>query len=217
MHDHSFEPPKLRSLAQHGLPSLIEGTLAPVAIFYGALWVVGMWGALIAALVWSYGAVARRILRREPVPGLVLVSALTITVRTAIAMATGSVFVYFLQPTLGTAALGLAFLGSMSMKRPLLQKLASDFLPVSPEFFTQPFVRRFFMRISLLWAMVMLSNAAVTTWMLVTLPVSTFVVTKTVASLLMIGTAIVFSVAWFRRIISGSTRPTPAEASPAGA
>jgi len=205
---HTFATPQLRSLAKKGMPAIIEGTIMPLAIFYAALWSIGMWGALFAALSWSYLAIIRRIVRREPIPGLVLLSALALTFRTALAMATGSVFIYFLQPSLGTALLGLAFLGSMSADQPLVQRLARDFLPVSPDFFTNPFVRRFFMRISLLWALVMLANAAVTTWMLLELPVSLFVVSKTAASVAMTGVAIAYSVLWFRRLFSG----TPASA-----
>lgn len=198
----TFETPRLRSLAKQGLPAIVEGTIAPLAIFYAAMWAIGMWGALIAALSWSYLAIIRRIVRNEPIPGLVLLSAVALTFRTGLAMATGSVFIYFLQPSLGTALLGFAFLASMSTKQPLVQRLARDFLPFSPDFFTNPFVRRFFMRISLLWAMVMLANAAVTTWMLFQLPVSLFVVTKTAASVILTGLAIAYSVVWFRRLFS---------------
>ena len=201
---HTFQTPRLRSLAKQGLPAILEGTVAPLAIFYLALWAIGMWGALIAALSWSYLAIGRRIIRNERVPGLVLLSAVALTFRTALAMATGSVFIYFLQPSMGTALLGFAFLASMSTKQPLVQRLARDFLPFSPDFFANPFVRHFFMRISLLWAMVMLANAAVTTWMLFQLPVSLFVVSKTAASVIMTGIAIGYSVLWFRRLFSSS-------------
>jgi hypothetical protein len=195
-------------MARKGLPALVEGTLMPLAIFYAALWALGMWGALIAALSWSYLAIARRILTKQSIPGLVILSALALTFRTALALATGSVFIYFLQPSLATALLGFAFLASMSTEQPLVQRLARDFLPVSPEFFVNPFVKHFFMRISLLWAMVMLANAGVTTWMLFELPVSLFVIAKTVASVVMIGVALVSSVVWFRRLLAG----TPAAA-----
>ena len=154
------------------------------------------------------GRIARRIVTKQRIPGLVILSALALTFRTALALATGSVFIYFLQPSLATALLGFAFLVSMSTDQPLVQRLARDFLPVSPEFFSNPFVRHFFMRISLLWAMSMLANAAVSTWMLFQLPVSVFVVSKTAASVVMTGGAIAYSVIWFRRMLSG----TPAAA-----
>lgn len=201
---HTLETPRLRSLARQGLPAIVEGTIMPLAIFYAALWALGMWGALIAALTWSYLAIARRIVKKQAIPGLVLLSALALTFRTVLAMVTGSVFIYFLQPSLATALLGFAFLASMTADQPLVQRLARDFLPVSPDFFTNPFVRHFFMRISLLWAMAMLANAGVTTWMLFRLPVSVFVISKTGASVVLTGVAIAYSIVWFRRLLTPS-------------
>ncbi|MGZ5384136.1 MAG: VC0807 family protein [Acidimicrobiia bacterium] len=204
MATHTLETPRLRSLARQGLPAIVEGTIMPLAIFYAALWALGMWGALIAALTWSYLAIARRIVKKQAIPGLVLLSALALTFRTVLAMVTGSVFIYFLQPSLVTALLGFAFLASMTADQPLVQRLARDFLPVSPDFFTNPFVRHFFMRISLLWAMAMLANAGVTTWMLFRLPVSVFVISKTGASVVLTGVAIAYSIFWFRRLFTPS-------------
>lgn len=201
---HTLETPRLRSLARQGLPAIVEGTIMPLAIFYAALWALGMWGALMAALTWSYLAIARRIVKKQAIPGLVLLSALFLTFRTVLAMVTGSVFIYFLQPSLATALLGFAFLASMTADQPLVQRLARDFLPVSPDFFTNPFVRHFFMRISLLWAMAMLANAGVTTWMLFRLPVSVFVISKTGASVVLTGVAIAYSIVLFRRLLTPS-------------
>ncbi len=196
--------PSAGSLLRKGLPVIIEGTVVPLVIFYVALWVTGMWGALIAALAWSYFAILRRYLRRAAVPGLVLLGALALTFRTALSMITGNVVLYFLQPSLGTALVGLAFLLSLRTDQPLVQRLARDFLPVSPEFFSSPSVKLFFRKISPLWAVMMLANAAITTWMLFQLPVSLFVVTKTAASVILTGIAIAYSVVWFRRLFSGA-------------
>lgn len=199
----TFETPSLRSLLRKGLPAIIESTIVPLAIFYTALWAVGMWGALIAALAWSYLAMVRRLVRKEPIPGLAILGALALTFRTALAMVTGNVLLYFLQPSLGTALIGLAFLASMSTDRPLIQRLARDFLPVPPEFFEQPSVRRFFSKISPLWALMMLANAAVTIWMLFGLPVSLFVISRTLVSGALIATTMAYSIMGLRRLLSG--------------
>ena len=39
----------------------MEATFIPLVLFYAFLWTAGVWGALVAALVWSYGALARRL------------------------------------------------------------------------------------------------------------------------------------------------------------
>ena len=72
-----------------------------------------MWGGLVAALAWSYTAVIRRVVTRTPVPGLLLLGVVGITARTLVALVSGSVFVYFLQPTLTTVLVGAVFLVSV--------------------------------------------------------------------------------------------------------
>jgi hypothetical protein len=194
-----FEIPRFRAFARHAVPHLVEATFLPLVLFYVAIWTVGVWGALGAALVWSYGALLRRAVTRRRIPGVLAIGTMLLTVRTVISIASGSVFIYFLQPTLGTVAVAGAFLLSVPAGRPLAERLAADFLPIPPELLARPYMRRFFVRISLLWALVNLSNAAVTLWLLVSQPLSTFVVAKTFVSLIATGSAIALSTLWFRR------------------
>src|SRR5690349_12559960 len=102
--DAHLQPVRLRALFRHAIPHLVEATLIPLALFYASLWLIGVWGALLVALGWSYLALARRLLLDRRVPGLLILGVIGLTVRTAIAIASGSVFVYFLQPTLGSIA-----------------------------------------------------------------------------------------------------------------
>jgi hypothetical protein len=178
---------------------VLEGTLVPVALFYGSLRLVGPVGALVAALAWSYAAVLRRLVLRRRVPGLLLIGTIALTVRTAISLATGSLFVYFLQPTIGTIATASAFLLSLPTGRPLAERLAADFVALPPALLAHPVTRRLFSRITLLWAFVLLANAAMTLALLLTEEIATFVVTRTLASLLLTGGAVVASTVWFRQ------------------
>lgn len=201
--DPTFEIPHFRVLTRHALPHIVEATLVPLAVFYAAMWTLGVWGALAAALVWSYGALLRRALRGRRIPGILAIGTMLLTVRTVIAAASGSVFIYFLQPTLGTVAVAGAFLLSVPAGRPLAERLAADFVPIAPDLLARPYMRRFFVRISLLWAFVNLANAAVTVWLLVSQPLATYVLAKSVVSLAATGTAIVVSTLWFRRSMRG--------------
>ncbi|HEX6424204.1 MAG TPA: VC0807 family protein [Acidimicrobiales bacterium] len=198
MHHPPLEIPRLRALARHALPNLVEASLVPLAVFYGALWLVGIWGGLFAALAWSYTAIARRLVTGKPVPGLLVLGVVGITARTIVAAASGSVFVYFLQPTLTTVLIAGIFLVSVPAGRPLAQRLAGDFCPLPDAFLGSPPVRRFFARITLLWAFVQLTNAAVSIWLLVTQPVSTYVVARTATSWVLTGAAVVASTLYFR-------------------
>jgi hypothetical protein len=194
-----FEIPRLPALARHALPNVLEGTVIPVAVFVVSLRFLGVWGALLAGLCWGYGAIAMRLVTRRRVPGLLLLGVATLTARTVIAFATGSVFVYFLQPTLGTALVAAAFLISVPAGRPLAERLARDFCPLPPGLLANGHVRRFFLRVSLLWAFTGITNVAVTMWLLLSQSIGTYVIARSATSIVLTGTAIAVSTIWFIR------------------
>jgi hypothetical protein len=197
----NFEMPRLRALARRAIPSVLEGTLLPLALFYGALWLGSVWAGVVAALAWSWTALARRLFKKEAVPGLLIVGTLGITARSVIALSTGSVFVYFLQPTIGTVVVALAFLLSLPAGRPLAERLAHDFVALPDAFRSHPPIRRVFARITLLWAMVMLANAGITLWLLLSQSLAVFLAARTATSLVLTGAAIGISTVWFRRSV----------------
>jgi hypothetical protein len=160
---------------------------------------VGVWGAVLIGLGWTYAAVARRLLTGRRVPGILVLGAVTLTARTVVAMASGSVVVYFLQPTLGTALVAGAFLLSVPLGRPLAERLARDFCPIPTKVLANAHVRRFFLRVTLLWAVTQLANAAVTLWLLFSQSLATVLVAKTLVSWGLTGGAIVVSTIWFKR------------------
>lgn len=210
MHSPVFEIPRLRTLTRHALPHVLEGTVIPLAVFLVTLHLLGVWGAVLAGLGWSYLALARRVVMRRRIPGILVLGIVTLTARTIVTVATGSVFVYFLQPTLGTALVAGAFLLSVPLGRPLAARLAADFCPIPPSVMASPPVRRFFLRLSLLWAATQLANAAITFLLLVSQSVGTFVVARSLASTALTGGAIVVSTLWFKRVMDRHRLVRPA-------
>lgn len=206
----SFRLPGFRVLVRHALPHIAEGGVIPLGLFYVGLTTVGLWAALVAALAWSYSALLFRLVTRRHVSGLLWLGAAALTARTAISFATDSTFVYFLQPTLGTAAIAFAFLASVRMGRPLAQRLAMDFLPLPEWLLASPAVRRFFLRVSLLWALVNLASAGITLWLLVSQSIGVFLIGKTVTSWALTGAAVVLSMVSFRRVIGDAKQAAPA-------
>jgi intracellular septation protein A len=199
MHAPHFEIPSLRALARHAVPRVLEGTVIPLALFVLTLRVLGVWGAMAVGLVWGYGLIGLRLLFRRRVPGVVLLGTATFTVRTLLAVLSHSTFIYFLQPTLGTAAIAGAFLLSVPLDRPLAGRLADDFCPLPADIRTNAHVRQFFRQISLLWAFIGAVNVTVTLWLLFTQSIGTYVVAKTAASSALTVSAIIISTLWFRR------------------
>ncbi len=198
--------PRLTALARYAAPHLLEATVIPLALFYGGLQLLGLWAALLAALVWSYTSLLRRLVTRRRVPGMLMLGIVGLTARTALALATGSAFLYFLQPTVGTGLVAAVFLGSVLLGRPLALRLAADFMPLSEALLAHHGVRRFFLRVSLLWAAVFMANAGISLWLLVSQSLATFLWSRTVASLALTGLAVVISTWSFRRCV----RATPA-------
>jgi intracellular septation protein A len=201
-----FPIPRLTALARHATPHILEATLIPLALFYGGLRLVGLWGALIAALLWSYSSLLRRLLMRRRVPGMLLLGIVGLTARTGLALATGSAFLYFLQPTLGTGLVATIFIGSTVLGRPLAMKLANDFMPLPESLLAHAGVRRFFHRISLLWAGVFLANAGISLWLLVSQSLATFLWTRTLASAVLTVGAVAISTMAFRRCVTSSSQ-----------
>jgi hypothetical protein len=107
-------------------------------------------------------------------------SAVALTARTIAAVATGSMVIYFLQPTITTVLVGVAFMVSVPLGNPLAQKLAYDLFPFDDATKAHPQVRQFFVRLSLIWAMTSLVNASITVWLLLTQSTTTFVLVKSV-------------------------------------
>ena len=189
----------MRTLLRTAAPRIFEGVILPLAVFLGALKVLGVTGAVIAGLGVAYAAVGLRLATRRKVPGILALGALTLTARSVLMLLTGSTVVYFLQPTLSTALVACALALSVPARRPLAERLARDFCPLPPDVLAHLALRRFFERITLLWSAVQVLNAAVTVWLLLTESVGTFVLAKTVISLTLTAGAIAVSIVSFQR------------------
>lgn len=198
-------PPELSKRAvvaavvRRGGPKLLEATFVPGALFYACLVWGGLGLAYVSALVWVYGCVARRLLRRRAVPIVLVLSAVGVSVRTVVALASGSTFAYFAQPILGTVATGGVFLASLLVDRPLIGRLAGDFWPVTPEMARNPRIASLFRRLTVLWAGVNLATAAVTFVLLLSLPLTTFVAVKQVSGSAITVSAIALTIVWSHR------------------
>jgi hypothetical protein len=170
--------PSVRAVARHALPNVIEGKIIPLLLFVGFLEALGTAWALVVALGWSLGSVVCRTVSGRRVPGIVLINTAALIAKTVVALATGSLFVYFLQPTVTTVVIGLAFLVSVAFGAPLAQRLAYDIFPFDEATKAHPLVRRFFVRLSVFWSFTSLINASITIWLLLSQTTTTFVMVK---------------------------------------
>ena len=123
------KPAVVAFVARRSGPHLIEATVVPAVLFYGCLLAGGLNAAYVSALAWSYTALARRVLSHRPVPPILVLGVIGITVRTVVAVVSRSSFAYFFQPVLGTIAMGCVFLLSVVVGRPFIGRLAGDTTP----------------------------------------------------------------------------------------
>jgi hypothetical protein len=200
----------LRQLIRRGGASLVEGSLVPYLLLAGALQLAGFRTAVIVTLVASVAVAVYRQRSAGRVSGILVLSLLTLTARTAFAVATGSATFYFLQPVAATALVGGAFAVSALVGRPLAWRLASDFVAIPDRALDQPHVGRFFRRLSLMWSGVQFTKAVATVWLLWTVPLTQFVLLKGLLSIVLVGGAIGLSLLWFRRAVTHRPLPVPA-------
>jgi intracellular septation protein A len=195
---HTIVIPRLRDIARHALPNVVEARLVPLVLFIAFLEIAGTLWALLIALAWTLACLGYRIGTRRRVSGLIVVSAVALTARTAAALITGSMVVYFIQPTISTVLIGTAFLLSTFAGRPLAARLADDIVPLDDATKAHPLVRQFFLRLSLLWSLTSLVNALITLWLLFTQSTTTFMVVKSAMGPGFGLVMITASLMWFR-------------------
>jgi hypothetical protein len=189
----------LLAVIRRGGPKILEASVAPGVLFYVCL-VFGSLGlAYLTAVAWVFGCVARRVVRGQPVPQILVLSAIGIIVRTVVAIGSGSSFMYFAQPILGTVVTGGVFLASLIGGRPLIGRLADDFWPITPEMHANPRITSLFRGLTILWAGVNLVTASVTFVLLLWLPMTTYVVAKQLSGWSITFAAVALTIAWSHR------------------
>jgi hypothetical protein len=189
--------PSPRAALRHAAPVVFEGIVGPLALFYIVLLLFGFRGALISALCWSYAAVIRRVRRGERITALLMLGTLLLTLRTTVAFVTGSAFVYFIQPMAGAVCVAVVLLISAALRRPFTQRFAHDFCPLDPALLARPRVQKFFVQISVVWAAVLLLNAGLVLWMLLSSSLKMFILERTAATWSLTAIAIAISIFGF--------------------
>lgn len=177
--DLPYRPP-LSAVVRHVALSLLTAIIIPTLLFYLFLIAGNVWMALIAAMTWCYAALAWRVGRRQRTSALLWITLVGLTVKTALAFASGSTFVYFLQPALADAAVALVFLVSLITARPIVARLAADFYPMDADLAGRPRIQRLFWRLTLLWAAICGVKAVVLLWLLQSVSMTSYVTAKTI-------------------------------------
>jgi hypothetical protein len=194
------ERPHFRAILRHLSLSILMANVVPSVLFYICLVVGNVWMALIAALVWCYGAMAWRLSTNRRTSGLLLLTVIGLTAKTALALASGSTMVYFMQPAITDGLVAALFLSSLTTARPIVARMAADFYPMDADIAERPRIQRLFWHLTLFWAVICLAKAAVTLWLLESFPLVTFVAIKGLFILAMILSGTIVTVATAFRV-----------------
>lgn len=196
---HQLVIPTLGELARRAIPQALEAAVVPAVILLVVGNLAGTTAAILAALAWALVAIGWRRATGRRVSGLTILAATRLTLRSVVAIAMRSTFVYFVQPAIGGICLAGAFLVSVVVNRPLARRFAGDFCTMPRRLLHDSRVHRFFRRVSLMWGVVGMLNAGLGLWLLTTQSTDVYVVASTVLSLAVTAGAVAASVLWFRR------------------
>ena len=199
-----IEMPGWRPILRQVLIRVVLVSLLPMAAFYATLNLYGLRTAAVTTASLYYGALVTRFVRRKPVLTAALLTAGLLTLRTIVVFCTGSAFLYFLQPVAGTVAVATTFAASALAGRPVLDRLAHDFCPISTELAGELREARFFDWLSVVWATTYGINAVGTVWLLTNASLNGFLVMKAVLGpvitmLAAVGTYLLFRVTMRRQ------------------
>jgi hypothetical protein len=144
-----------------GLRLLVETAVVPAVLLAVLLHVAGLTVALAAVLGWIFLIMAARCLLRRRLPGTLVLCATMLAGKATVALATSSAVVFLFQPVVGSLLMGLLFLGSAAIGRPVTIRLARDFVPLPAHLFHRRAVRRMFSQVAVMWGGSRLLDAVV--------------------------------------------------------
>lgn len=152
-HEHLIELGEVGKVIGNAALMLAEGVLVPTAILYTAIRTVGAVPGLIGVMVWCLLTIGVRWTLGRRVPSTLLLVIGVLVLRTAVALATTSVWLFLLQPIAASVLMSVLFIGSAVLGRPVTQRLAQDFVHLPERLVADRRVRRMFIEVALVWGL----------------------------------------------------------------
>lgn len=181
--------------------NLAESAGIPVAAFALAASLGGRNAGILAgvAALWIT-AVARKLITGS-VPGLLTISAIVLTVQSVIAVASGNLWIFLLHFPLANLCLCVLFARTARSSSPLCERLAAEVISLRQPQAHRQHLLRFFQDATKLWALIFLLLAACLGGLLATQTLPAFMLSSTVATVVLICAGTGVSVLWFRFVL----------------
>jgi hypothetical protein len=177
--------------------SLTESAGLPVAAYAIAAWLSGRDAALIAGLAVTWATAAIRKAATRCVPSLMTISAVVLTLQTAVLLATGELWIFLLQFPLGNLCLCVMFARTAKGPDPLVARLAAEMVALRQPATHHPGLHRFFQGATWLWAAIFLLLTAGLAIMMMTEPTGMFLMLSTVVTIALVVAGTGASTLWF--------------------
>src|SRR5512132_2776421 len=196
-----LELPRPLRLALTAGWSVTESVGLPVAAYVVAAWLDGRDAGLVAGLAAIWLTVVIRKLATRSVPSLLTISAVVLTVQTAVVLATGELWLFLLQFPLANLCLCVLFARTASGPDPLVARLAAEVVALRQPSTHHPGLHRFFQRATWLWAGIFLLLTAGLAVLMVTEPASLFLMVSAVATAALVVAGTGASTWWFLTVL----------------
>jgi hypothetical protein len=200
MADHLELPRPLCLLRTVGW-NVMESLGLPLVAYVVGAWLAGRNVGLVAsvAAIWLT-AIVRKVVTGS-VPGLLVISAVVLTIQTVAAIATGDLWIFLLHFPMGNLALCVLFALGARGPNPLCAKLAAEVIALRQPGHHLPGLHRFFQRVTLVWAAIFLLLGATLGALLATQSVPRFLELSTVATVAMLAVGAAGCALWFRVVL----------------
>jgi hypothetical protein len=196
-----LEVPRPLRLIPTAAWNLSESVGLPAAAYVVAAWLGGRDAGLVAALVTIWLTAVIRKIATGTVPSLLTISAVVLTVQTAVVLATGELWLFLLQFPLANLCMCVLFARTASGPNPLVARLAAEAVALRQPATPHPGLHRFFQRATWLWAGIFLLLTAGLTVMMVTEPAKMFLMLSTAATAALVVAGTVASALWFFSVL----------------
>jgi hypothetical protein len=209
---HAELSPRLRAAADLEIPrplrllltagwNLTESIGLPVAAYAAVAWLYGRDAGLVAGLaaIWLT-ALARKVVTGS-VPSLLTISAVVLTLQTAVVLASGELWLFLLQFPLANLAMFFLFARTARGADPLVARLAAEVVALRQPAARHPGLHRFFQGATWLWAGIFLLLTAGLALLMMTEPVPVFLTLSTAATVALVLAGTCASTLWFLTVL----------------
>ena len=193
-------PRPLRLLLTAGW-NLTESIGLPVAAYTVAAWLYGRDAGLVAGLAAIWLTAFIRKVATGSVPGLLMISAVVLTLQTAVVLASGELWLFLLQFPLANLAMCLLFARTAGGADPLVARLAAEVVALRQPARRDPGLHRFFQGATWLWAGIFLLLTAGLALLMMTEPVPVFLTLSTAATVALVLAGTCASTLWFLTVL----------------